>query len=87
MNNDEIRDFKVDGKGENENDNKIFTDVKELLQQSQYSGAKNKMKEILKFQEFILGLQNGDLVQRPSLIDTELLKDENMKDFDKDIVN
>ena len=50
--------------------------MKELLQLSKYSGAKAHMKEILKLQDFVLEIQNGELVQRPSQIDRDLLKDE-----------
>lgn len=83
--NDEILEAKIDGKFKN--NDKIFTDVKELLQLSQYSGAKAPMKEILKLQDYMLGLKNGELVQRPSHIDILLLKDENKEGFDKEIVN
>ena len=52
-----ILDARFDGKFKT--NNKIFTDLKELLELSKYSEAKVPMKEIELYQDYVLKIYRG----------------------------
>ena len=80
---------KVDGKfttkpdkyiDPNNNDIKEFYDLKDLLELSHYSGARNNLEDIIKSGDFMHKLHKDGV--KPAYIDTSLLRDDKIVTFD-----
>lgn len=94
---EEIRDAKIDGfflkNAINANDpngldvwakkREFFSDLRELLQGSKYSGAQSKMEEILQYSNFIV---SDVKAVRPANIDTRLLDDDRSQQYGESMV-